>query len=108
MAIKHLPGFTPKELKKLNPDIPIYERREAWLSPLCIPLGIGAAIYCVFYGLFFIFKWLFLSWIVVFIDNKWFCSINLHKYRKISESTYRTEYKCKICNKEKSISNSLL
>jgi len=110
MAIKHLPGFTPKELKKLNPDIPIYERREAWLSPLAIPMAIGGAILFICYGVFFIFKWIFLSWMVTFIDWKWFCKIDFHKYRKTVDSSgwvsNKNKYECKVCKKEKFISNN--
>jgi len=108
MAIKHLPGFTSEEIKKLNPDIPFYERREIWMSPLAIPLIIGFIIFITFLGFSYAFKWIFLSWIVPFVNWKWFCKIELHKYRKIEqkieqriEQDFQPKYVCIVCKKEK-------
>lgn len=96
--IKHLKGFTEKELKKLNPDIPIWKRREVLLSPLVIPIGVGYMIYFIFYAINWIIKWSLLSWIAPFIDWRYFCNIGFHKYR--AKYPGSETYKCKICNKE--------
>lgn len=105
MAIKHLPGFTPKELRKKNPDIPIWKRREILFSPLVILVGIGYAIFGIGYGIFFAIKWLIFSWVAPFFNWEFFCKIGFHKYRKKGRGYTSTEYICKICKKEMAISN---
>jgi len=110
-------GLAPKKAMSIGlnlppkeKDIPFYERREYWHSPLAIFLILGFGIAIIGYGLFFIFKWILLTPIRPFTDVKWLCKdeIDLHKYRKIKENKWdaKTYYKCRICNKEKIVDNS--
>lgn len=100
--IKHMPGYTSKEMRKLNPDIPIWKRREALLSPLIIPIGIGYIIFAILYGIYWLIKWTLLSWISPFIYSPLLCKMGFHKYRaKHPGSDY---YECRICQKEIEIS----
>ena len=105
MAIKHLKPYTNKELKKLNPDIKFWKRREVLASPLIILVVFGFVIYYIGYGFGWVFKWTFLSWLAPFFDWPWLCEIGLHKYRfkkeengTWSSDTYKI-YECKICKK---------
>lgn len=107
MTIKHLSGYTDKELKKLNSvDIPIWERRESWRSPAVILILIGYLTYYIFLSIVWILKWTLFSWIWPFAEWQFLCDIGLHKYRVTKETSYNTTFTCKICKKEKIKSNS--
>ena len=111
-------GISPKKAMGIGlnlppkpKDVPFYKRREAWHSPLAVLLIIGYAIYYVAWTTLFVLKWIFISPIRPFTDSKKLCKIGLHKYRKVTDvhgwsSANETKYKCLICEKQKTVSNS--
>lgn len=105
MAIKHLPGFTDKEIKKKNPDVPIWKRREVLLSPLVIFVGLGYGLFGITVAIIWILKWILFSWMAPFVEWKWLCKIGLHKYRLQSNGMHGRLYKCKICKNDMIVSN---
>ena len=93
MAIKHLSGYSKKELKKLNPDIPVWKRKELIQSPFIIFIGLGYVFAGIFFAVFMIIRFLFLSPIRGFTDAKWLCKLGVHKMRKYDHNSEC----CKIC-----------
>lgn len=98
MAVKHLKPYTEKELRKKNPDIPIWKRREAWISPLAVLLVIGYAIFGIGYAILWVLRLLLLSWMRPFTDAKWLCKLGLHKWRFLNKNHEYTYHYCKACH----------
>jgi hypothetical protein len=86
-----------EEFKKLNPDVPIWKRREAFLGPWIIPICIGYIIYFILWSLFWLLKWCIFSWIVPFVHWPLLCKIGMHKYRK--DNQYSEDKICRVCKK---------
>lgn len=93
MAIKHLKWYSRSELKKINPDVPIWQRREILRSPLIILVMLGFMVY----GILLLFKWLVISWIYPFFNWTGFCKIGYHKYRR--KGNFGKEHICRVCGK---------
>ena len=97
-----MPGYTEKELRKKS-EMPLWKRREVLQSPLIIFVIIGYAMYGIYYGIFWILKWLLFSWIAPFFNSHLFCKMGFHKYRNTDSDRRAKYYKCKICGKTTTI-----
>lgn len=86
-------------------DVPIWERRSAWRSPIALLLILGYIIFGISYGLFWFIKWLLFSWIRPFSDSEWLCKQGFHKYGFVNSShlSCYKNYKCRVCHKEKEV-----
>lgn len=82
-------------------DVPIWKRREAWLSPLAVLLVLGFIIFGISYGLYWFVKWLLFSWLRPFSDSEFLCRHGFHKYRLTKISYPYNYYKCIVCGNEK-------
>jgi len=97
--------FIGKDSNDIKEDIPFYERREYWRSPLAILLIVGYIIFGILYALSWILKWVLFSWMRPFSNSKLFCQMGFHKYRDDKgankEDDYSSHYICRICGKTK-------
>lgn len=100
MAVKHLPGYSKEEIRdKMSIEIPIWQRKEAWKSPLALIFIAGYIIYGIGYAIFWILRFILISWMRPLTKSTWLCKLGLHRWRYLRRSQEYTYYYCECCFK---------